>query len=84
MMAFLAFAAGYVAGARAGGEDFSDVVRSFEAIRKSEEFNDLVTAVRSHTGQALRRLATVVEEGEPTGFDTHDLVARVRHLAGRE
>ena len=38
----LAFAAGYVLGARAGSEDFDDVVEALQAIRQSEEFHDLV------------------------------------------
>ena len=35
----LAFAAGYVLGARGGSEDFDDVVQAVQAIRQSEEFD---------------------------------------------
>ena len=37
----IAFAAGYVFGARAGSQDFDDVVQALQAIRESEEFHDL-------------------------------------------
>jgi hypothetical protein len=83
----LVFAAGYVIGARAGSDDFDEIVRAFQAIRRSDEFHDLVTALRSHAGQTLRRLGDVVEKGSredlPAVPSTQDLVAKVRQLVGQ-
>ena len=85
MKVVLALAAGYVLGARTGGEHFDEVVRSLRAIKDSEEFRDLVTSVRSHAGATLRELAAVIDRPSgPAAADVAagDLVERVRHLAG--
>jgi hypothetical protein len=84
MKVVLALAAGYVLGARAGAEHFDDVIRSFRAVRDSEEFHDLVGSVRSHAGATLRELASMVERPRAAGDADApaDLVDRVRHLAG--
>ncbi len=41
MGVLLAFAVGYVVGARAGAQDFDDVVRAVQELRDSEEFRSL-------------------------------------------
>jgi hypothetical protein len=81
-------AVGYVLGARTAGDDLDDVWQSLRAIRDSEEFHDLLTSARSHASHTLRELAAMVDR-DPLGSDsdselalTHDLVERVRHLAG--
>jgi len=88
-MWFLAFAAGYVLGARADKEEFDDVIVAFKAVRDSEEVRDLASVVRGHAGQALRALADVVEHGvgaagatDPAGITvvSSDLVERVRRM----
>ena len=79
----VAFAAGCVVGARAGTQDFRDVTQSLNAIRRSQEFHDLVTALRSHAGQTLRHLADVIEDRNAgAAVSTDDLVERVRHIVG--
>ena len=84
----VAFAAGCFVGARAGGDDFGDVVESLRAVRDSKEFHDLVAAFRSHASQTLRRLADVVEktgsDANASGGSGDDLVERVRSLVGRD
>jgi hypothetical protein len=93
MKVLVALAAGYVLGARTAGEELDDVLRSMRALRDSEEFHDLLTAVRSHAAHSLRELATMLDrplgegpEGEAAAGGglrmTDDLVARVRDLAG--
>ena len=87
MKLLVALAAGYVLGARTGGEDLDDVVRSLRAIKDSDEFRELVASLRTHAGHTLRELASMVEQhGSPLSADDlvspHDLVERVRHLAG--
>ena len=85
----LAFAAGYFLGARAGREELDDVLEALQAIRQSEEFNDLVRAVRSHAASALREVASVldrtgVDGTELSSMSAQDLVDRVKTLVGRE
>ena len=88
MKLLAALAVGYALGARSGGEDLDDVVRSLRAIKESDEFHDLIATVRTHAGNTLHELASMVERQKGQGSDdsdsagTHDLVERVRHLAG--
>ncbi len=49
----MAFAMGYVVGARGGNEGLDEVIRSLRAIRDSPEMKDLVEAVRAHVGYTL-------------------------------
>ena len=84
MTVVLAFAAGCVVGARAGAQDFRDVTRSLNAIRQSEEFHDLLAALRAHASQTLRHLADTIEQRNgPTAVTNDDLVERVRQIVGR-
>jgi hypothetical protein len=83
----LVFAAGYVMGARAGSESLDDVVDAVQAIRESDEFHDLVKALRTHAAHSLRELATMMENGRtasntPGTTTTGDLVDRVRLIVG--
>ena len=81
----LVFAAGYVMGARAGSESLDDVVDAVEAIRESDEFHDLMKALRTHAAHSLRGLATMMENGRGTSDtpgSTGDLVDRVRLIVG--
>ena len=81
----LVFAAGYVMGARAGGESLDEVIDAVQAIRESDEFHDLVSALRTHAADSLRGLATILESGhEPTDGRTtpSDLLDRVKLIVG--
>ena len=83
----LVFAAGYVMGARAGGESFDDVVDAVHAIRESEEFHDLVKALRSHAAHSLARAGDhagerVVNRSSDERTRPGDLVDRVRLIVG--
>ena len=81
---FLAFGMGYAIGARAGSRDLDAIMSSLNAVRESEEFHDLIKAVRSHVGSTLRELAKMVDAGVMESASTQDLVERVRHLIGRD
>jgi hypothetical protein len=84
MIAFVALIVGYVIGAQAGSKDLDQVVSSLKALRETDEFADVVSAVRTHVGHTLRELASVVDgEGEPAA-ETGDLVDKVRHLVARK
>ena len=81
----LVFAAGYVMGARAGGESLDEVIDAVHAIRESDEFHDLVSALRNHAADSLRVLATTLEKGRaPTDGSTtpSDLLDRVKLIVG--
>jgi hypothetical protein len=85
----LAFAAGYFLGARAGREELDDVLEALQAIRQSEEFNDLVRAMRSHAASALREVASLLDRAgvdatDLSSMSAQDLVDRVKALVGRE
>ena len=84
MVAFLALLAGYVIGAKAGSKDLDQVVGSLKRLGQSEEFADVVSAVRSHLGHTMRELATVVDGTGELPEETGDLVDRVRHLFAHE
>jgi urease gamma subunit len=77
----VAFVAGCVVGARVAGETFSDVMVSARAVRDSEEFHDLVAAVRSHAGQTLHRIAELMETGSGAS-GPQDVVDQVKNLIG--
>jgi hypothetical protein len=82
MAVLVAFAVGYVMGARGGSEGFDEVVRATAAIRESEEARGFVAAARSHLGHTLRELASRLDEGgeaEPDEPPT-DLLEQVRSL----
>ena len=86
MAAVVALVVGYVIGARAGSKDLDQVARALRAVRESEEFADLVSAVRSHAAHTLRELATMVDgevERNDDAAGSGDLVERVRHIFGR-
>ena len=82
-----AFLVGYVVGARAGSAEFDDLVRSFNAIRASEEFADFTAAMRSHASHALHGIAGLISGESDGGLETtlspQDVVDRVRSLVGR-
>jgi hypothetical protein len=83
MKVLIALVGGYLIGARAGSRDFDQLTKSFRALYESEEFDDLVSAVRTHAGHTLRELADVVDSGSDR-LPAHDLVERVRQLAARD
>ena len=82
----LVFAAGYVMGARSGGESLDEVVDAIHAIRESEEFHDLVAALRTHAAHSLRGVAGMLEGGRSSteaGVTSGDLLERMRLIVGR-
>lgn len=75
----MAFAVGYVVGARAGEAGFREVVDALKAVRDSDEFAAFVAALRAHLGHTFGDLAARLgDDGAPLTMD--DVVARVRQL----
>ena len=83
----LVFAAGYVLGSRAGEESFDEVVKAANAIRRSDEFKGLVSALRAHAADSLRGVADMIERHGDTAdgevATSSDLLERVRLLSSR-
>jgi hypothetical protein len=76
-------AVGWVMGNRASREHVDDIVRSLKALTGTDEFADVVRAVRAHLGHTLRDLADVVEGARPAVAPAgSDLVDQVRELFG--
>ncbi len=84
MGVLLAWALGYVVGARSGVHDFDDVARALKELRESDEARDLWSVVRSHAAHALRSAAEMLEQPEPPGAQmATDLVERVKLMMRR-
>ena len=81
---FVALAVGYVVGAKTGSKDLDQLAKSLRALRDSEEFADVVVAVRTHLGHTLREVANTLERGNGVASEHHngDMVERVRQLFG--
>jgi hypothetical protein len=79
MQILLSFLIGYVVGAKAGGDQFDEVVESAKAVAESEEFRSLLMTLRAHASATLHALGDLLDEApaEATG-DT--VVVRVRHM----
>ena len=60
----LAFAVGYVVGARAGSAGLEEISESLSAVRESPEIKGVISAMRSHGSSTLRDLAERVDEGD--------------------
>ncbi len=90
-MWFMAFATGYVLGARTDKEDFADVIEALRSVRESEEMRELVATLRTHAGHALHGLADLVERravddapirATATSVLGVEVVERVRRIIG--
>ncbi len=79
----LAFIAGYVIGARDGSEALDEVIDAAKAVAGSQEFEDLVRALRSHAGHVLQEVGRRIDpsSGEPITVST--LIERARDIVQR-
>jgi hypothetical protein len=79
MQILLSFLIGYFVGAKAGGDQFDEVVESARAVAQSDEFHSLLLSLRAHAAATLHSLGDLLEE--PPGAITGDsVVARVRRM----
>jgi hypothetical protein len=80
----MAFVAGYFVGGRGGNEGFDEVVSALKALSESQEVEDLLKALRSHTSHVLQELGKRLEpeyEG-PMSMDT--ILDRARGFVQRD
>jgi hypothetical protein len=60
-----AFGVGFVMGAQSGKEGLGDIVNAAHQVAASDEFADLIMALRTHVGESLQELGKRVR-GEAT------------------
>jgi hypothetical protein len=84
MGVLMAFAVGYVVGAKAGGRDFDEVLAALRSVVDSDEFADLLSALRAHLARTLSDLGELIDAPTSESVDVSDLVDRVRRLARRD
>jgi len=74
----MAFAVGYAVGAKAGSDGFDELVDSCKAVWRSEEFQGLLTALRSHAGHVLRDVGQRLQGDADRPISVEEVIARVR------
>jgi hypothetical protein len=74
----MAFVVGYVVGGRGGGEGFDEVVASLQAVRDSQEVEDLLVALRSHAGHVLKELGSRLEGGASAPVSISSILERAK------
>jgi hypothetical protein len=79
MQILLSFLIGYVVGAKAGAEQFDEVVASARAVVKSDEFASLKQSLRAHAAATLHSLGDLLDE-TPDALSGDSVVARVRRM----
>jgi hypothetical protein len=70
---------GYVVGAKAGVEQFDEVVASARAVIESDEFASLKQSLRAHAAATLHSLGDLLDE-TPDALSGDSVVARVRRM----
>jgi hypothetical protein len=77
----LAFFAGWATCAKAGTESHDEVVAALKAVRDSDEVADLLAAMRSHAGFAMREFGNrLLDAGDGRPLSVPDVLARVRAM----
>jgi hypothetical protein len=79
MQILLSFLIGYFVGAKAGSEQFDEVVESARAVAESDEFHSLLLTLRTHAAATLHSLGDLLEE-TPEAITGDSVVARVRRM----
>jgi hypothetical protein len=83
MTAFVAMVIGWIIGTRSGRKDLDRIARSLKALYATDEFGEVVTAVRAQIAEGLRSAATMIDEPRGDAESGSDLVAHVRNLVRR-
>ena len=79
----LAFIAGYIVGARDGSDALDEVIDAAKAVAASQEFEDLIRALRAHAGHLLQEVGRRIDpaSGEQTSVTT--ILERARDIVQR-
>ncbi len=79
----LAFIAGYVIGARDGSDALDEVIDAAKAVAASQEFDDLVRALRSHAGHVLQEVGKRLEGSSVEEMSMSTILGRARDIVQR-
>lgn len=79
MQILLSFLIGYFVGAKAGSDQFDEVVASARAVAESDEFHSLLLSLRAHAAATFRSLGDLLDE-TPEASTGDSVVARVRKM----
>jgi hypothetical protein len=79
MQTLLSFLIGYFVGAKAGSDQFDEVVESARAVAESDEFRSLLQSLRAHAAATLHSLGDLLDEA-PESISGDSVVARVRRM----
>jgi hypothetical protein len=74
----MAFAVGYFAGGRAGGEGLDEVIAALKAVKDSEEVEALLAALRAHAGFALQELGKRLSAQPDQPINMREALSRLR------
>jgi len=79
----LAFIAGYIVGDRDGSDTLDEVIDAAKAVATSQEFEDLIRALRAHAGHLLQEVGQRIDpaSGEQTSMTT--ILERARDIVQR-
>ena len=79
----LAFVAGYVIGARDGSEALDEVIDAAKALAASQEFDDLVRALRAHVGHVLQQVGRRIDPSSGEEMSMSSILAQARDIVQR-
>ena len=79
----LAFIAGYVIGARDGSDALDEVIDAAKAVAASQEFEDLVRALRAHAGHLLQEVGRRIDPTSGEQMSMTTILERARDIVQR-
>ena len=79
----LAFIAGYVIGARDGSEALDEVIDAAKALAASQEFDDLVRALRAHAGHVLQEVGRRIDPSSGEETSVNSILSQARDIVQR-
>ena len=79
----LAFIAGYVIGARDGSDALDEVIDAAKAVAASQEFEDLVRALRAHAGHLLQEVGRRIDPTSNEQMSMTTILERARDIVQR-
>lgn len=79
----LAFIAGYVIGARDGSDALDEVIDAAKAVAASQEFEDLVRALRAHAGHVLQEVGRRIDPASGEQMSMTTILERARDIVQR-
>jgi hypothetical protein len=79
----LAFIAGYVIGARDGSGALDEVIDAAKAVAASQEFEDLVRALRAHAGHLLQEVGRRIDPTSGEQMSMTTILERARDIVQR-